>query len=199
MKCSVDGCCREAAYKEKQLCQKHYFRLWRNGTTDIVRSRKDRIENAKGYQKLFSPGHKLANSDGYAYEHRLVVYEKYGENLPDCELCGKPTDWATCHIDHKDNDIRNNDPSNLRPVCRPCNTNRGRKAEHTYSRHAAVTVDGVTMTPHEWSQVDGVRVTGTTIRRRLKNGASHKEAVYGPKRTHNGNNKKARSEERRVG
>lgn len=196
MKCKVDGCEREATYKSDQVCQKHYFRMRRYGTYELVGPRtpdgkpavrKMRIENAKGYQKIFSPGHPLANSDLYAYEHRLVVYAKYGESLPDCELCGKPTNWATCHIDHKDNDIKNNDIRNLRPVCRPCNTNRGRKAEHTYSHHAAVTVDGVTLTPHEWSKVEGVRVHAATIRARIRNGASHKEAVYGAKRTHNGN------------
>ena len=190
MKCKVDGCGRDATYKGHQVCQKHYFRMWRNGTTDIVRSRKERTENAKGYQKLSAPGHRLVNSDGYAYEHRLVVYAKYGENLPDCELCGKPTDWATCHIDHKDNDVKNNDISNLRPVCRPCNTNRGRKQEHLYSHHTSITVGGLTMTAHEWAKFPGVLVTGSTIRRRLSCGASHYDAVYGKKITHNGNKKK---------
>lgn len=185
MQCKVDGCEREAMYKSQCVCQKHYFRMMRYGTYELVGpKRRMRIENQRGYQKIFSPGHRLANSDMYAYEHRLVVYEKYGENLPCCELCGKPTNWATCHIDHKDNNVKNNDISNLRPVCRPCNTRRGRKAEHTYPRHMAVTIGGVTMTPHEWSQLKNVHVHAATIRRRIRNGSSHREAVYGVKRTH---------------
>lgn len=33
MNCRVDGCGREAAYKKARLCQKHYFRVRRTGTT----------------------------------------------------------------------------------------------------------------------------------------------------------------------
>jgi hypothetical protein len=44
MECSVDGCGREAHYKEKALCQKHYFRQWRYGTVELTRSPAPRHE-----------------------------------------------------------------------------------------------------------------------------------------------------------
>lgn len=56
--------------------------------------------------------------------HRVKIYEKYGENLPDCEVCGKPVFWDSCHIDHIDNNPQNNEIENLRPLHRGCNTSR---------------------------------------------------------------------------
>ena len=38
MKCKVEGCGRPADYKAAELCQKHYFRVRRNNTTDMVRA-----------------------------------------------------------------------------------------------------------------------------------------------------------------
>lgn len=124
MDCVIPECDRSADYKKQQVCQKHYFRFMRNGSYE-PRQRKYRIQNPAGYQKLSESNHPLANKDGYVYEHRFVVYNHYGTDLPSCELCGKATDWETCHIDHKDNDVSNNLLGNLRPVCRPCNTMRG--------------------------------------------------------------------------
>ena len=37
MKCCVEGCERDAHYKAAQLCQMHYFRQRRYGTTETVR------------------------------------------------------------------------------------------------------------------------------------------------------------------
>lgn len=37
MKCCVEGCERDAHYKAAQLCQMHYFRQRRYGTTETVK------------------------------------------------------------------------------------------------------------------------------------------------------------------
>ena len=180
IKCSIDGCDRPMHYQKNKICQMHYFRFMRNKTFDTVKEpRKERIENPAGYQKLYKPEHKLSNSDGYVYEHRYLVYEKYGEFLPSCEACGKNTSWDTCHIDHVDKNVKNNDINNLRPLCRGCNTKRTKR-----STAIKLEVNGVEMSIIEWSRQPDVKVSYSTIKKRLEAGYSPYEAVYGEKVTH---------------
>lgn len=197
MKCSVAGCDRDAQYKEKRLCQKHYFRLRRNGDFELQLDKKRRelgfsrvyrvTMPGKGYQRVYEPSHPLADKSGYVSEHRKVVYDRYGMELPDCEICGKPTHWDTCHIDHKDNDVTNNQEDNLRPLCRACNTFRDYPEQYTISGHYQITFDGKTMTPTEWSRDPRVSVSHRTIVLRKKRGMSDFDALFSPKITHNGN------------
>lgn len=124
MKCKIEGCDSECRYMEQRVCQKHYFRMMRYGTYELIKKgkRKSRSQNARGYQMLHMPEHPLAMANGCVYEHRAVIYAKYGENLPDCEICGKPLNWLNAHIDHIDENVINNSESNLRPLCVGCNT-----------------------------------------------------------------------------
>ncbi len=190
MKCSVDGCNNEVlAYRTQGVCQKHYFRFRRYGTYDLTKKGKIkyRLTNPDGYQRLYEPTHPLSTKGGYVYEHRMVVYDKYGVDLPDCELCGNKTDWNTCVIDHKDDDVTNNFPDNLRPVCNWCNTSRGiHKEAYVYYPGTSITLDGKTMTASEWARQPGVVVSRVTIIARKRSGASDYDAVYGKKKTHNG-------------
>lgn len=142
MICKAKDCERNAIYKTLILCQKHYFRFWRNGRLDKIpknerkkppkRSRKHRTQNAKGYQMIDSPLHPLAMKNGYVYEHRMIIYSEFGENLPPCQYCGKSVKWScySCHIDHIDTDVTNNKRSNLRVLCNGCNVGRGRYSEY---------------------------------------------------------------------
>jgi len=191
MKCKVEGCDRECKhYPGKGICQMHYFRMMRYGTyeTTKVGKRKERTENDMGYQMLHRPDHPLAMANGSVYEHRAVVYERYGEVLPDCELCGKRLTWETAHIDHIDEDVRNNHDSNLRPLCNPCNTLRGRYKypEHLRKGRIALTFEGETKTANEWARDPRVSVTNTTITRRKREGMSDYDCLFAPKITHNG-------------
>lgn len=201
MKCKIDGCDRDAQYQAAKLCQMHYFRIRRNGTVEKVLERKKRLTGhsrqprivmpGKGYIYLYLPYHPLATSQGYVAEHRKVVFDRYGWELPDCEICGKPTDWKTCHVDHKDCVVSNNVPDNLRPVCRPCNTFRHYPEQHTMKRRIAITYNGMTKTAHEWVRELGLDVSSTTIRIRLSKGVTVEQAFFGKKITHNGNTPKA--------
>ena len=199
MKCRADGCDRDAQYKSAQLCQKHYFRMWRKGHLELELdvkkmslgySRKYRVTMpGKGYQRLYEPSHPLRDSSGYVSEHRKVVYQKYGETLPPCELCGQEINWDTCHIDHIDCDVKNNTPDNLRPLCNACNTRRGFPEQHTILGHWSITFDGETKTPAEWERDLRVSVSGATIKRRKSMGMSDYDALFSKKITHNGNPK----------
>lgn len=196
MKCKIDGCGNDVRYKAAKLCQKHYFRIMRNGMAETIQEMKMRtlgrsrqyrvVMPGRGYQRLYEPDHPLSDKAGYIAEGRFVVFALYGYVLPPCELCGKPMSWdEDIHIDHKDDDVTNNRQDNLRPLCRPCNTGRGRMDECEYPSSMAITIDGKTMTPTEWARESGVKVHGATIRRRKRMGLSDYDAVFSPKKTHN--------------
>lgn len=196
MACSVDGCEREVMYVADQLCQMHYFRRMRNG--DFVLKRDKKLAElgytrkyrhtmpGKPYQHIYEPTCPLAHKNGYVAEHRYVVYQDLGDSLPPCELCGKDLTWEICHIDHIDRDPTNNARSNLRPLCRVCNTTRDRPPEHSFSHNGCLTIDGVSDTPEGWSRRVG-GISGAQIRYRKKRlGMSDYDAVYSEKITHNG-------------
>ena len=184
MKCRIDDCNRDSMYKKKQLCQMHYFRIMRNGVSDIVNTRKYRQTQSTGYQLLDEPNHPMAQAGGYVYEHRLVLFNKLGYSITSCDLCGNVWSWDDLyksHVDHIDEDRTNNDISNLRPLCNSCNTRRNPKIkEHSKKGRIAVEYDGVTMTPNEWDREDFVPVEGYVIRNRIKRGWSVVDALTWP-------------------
>lgn len=187
MTCKIDGCEKEIRYRERQICQMHYFRYMRTGMYSLKeRTRKYRHQNPAGYQRIYEPDHPLKDTCGYVSEHRFVVYNHYGENIPDCELCGKPTFWDTCHIDHIDKDTSNNVFDNLRPVCRPCNTMRSRNdtPQHERKNSYPIEYDGKIDTAAGWARDERVNIAGATIRFRLRKGMSVEEALFSPRITH---------------
>ncbi|WP_447881028.1 HNH endonuclease signature motif containing protein [Serratia fonticola] len=188
MKCKIEGCEKECKhYPGKGICQMHYFRMMRYGTYELTaKPRKPRSQNAKGYQMLHIPDHPLAMANGAVYEHRKVIYDRYGEILPPCEKCGKQVNWETAHVDHIDDAVDNNEPSNLRVLCRACNVMRARVhiPSHTRKRNLAITYQGETKTPTEWARDPRVKISGSTIRRRIANGAPVEQALFGKKVTH---------------
>ena len=188
MHCKIDGCTRPLMYKLDQVCQVHYFRKMRYGTYELSRKpAKEFIVNPDGYRLVRDQKHKLAGKNGYVFQHRKVAYDKYGENLPPCEICGASSSWETSHIDHIDNDVANNNPKNLRPLCPKCNTQRTIVPGINRPGAVAVKIGDRTLAAHEWAREPGVGVCGATIIRRIRLGASPEEAVYGEKLTHNGN------------
>jgi hypothetical protein len=132
------------------------------------------------------PGHPLAMKNGYVYEHRASVFEKYGFNLPPCELCQKTIDWNVLHVDHIDNIVDNNETDNLRVLCRACNVMRARVLIPSYERKGnhRIEYEGETKTAQEWARDPRVRVAGNTIVNRLKKGMSVKDALFKRKATH---------------
>lgn len=189
MKCKVEGCGRPADYKAAELCQKHYFRVRRNNTTDMVRApAKPRIEDERGYQFLHVPTHPLLSKGQiYVAEHRVVLFAAIGPGPMQCAICGCGLTWKTCHVDHIDENPRNNDLSNLRPTCRRCNTWRNMPPAVVRMKNAvALTYEGITKTANQWAQDPRVAVSGPTILRRKRQGMTDVDALFGAKKTHNG-------------
>jgi len=187
MQCIIDGCEKKIAYKNDKICQMHYFRRMRTGSFELkVKARAQSRVTPNGYRVVYNPNHPLARNDGCVFEHRIVAYEKYGDNTPPCELCGKATSWKPyySHIDHIDSDRLNNCSSNLRMLCNSCNTNRDRPASHLSVACFSVTYWGETKTPEEWGRDDRISISGNTIRNRLKRGLSVEEAFFMKKITH---------------
>jgi 5-methylcytosine-specific restriction endonuclease McrA len=182
MTCRVYGCGREARYKADQLCQKHYFRQWRYGTTDTIKRghAKPRIVTPNGYVRVYAADHPLA-AHGYVFEHRKVAYDARGGKIHKCERCGIiEITWATCHVDHADDDRQNNAPANLWVTCRACNTMRG----GALRRKVLLTCQGETKSTIEWSRDTRVQISSTAIRQRKLRGWSDEAAVFGERLTH---------------
>jgi hypothetical protein len=187
MKCHIEGCDRDARYKAAQLCQKHYFRVRRAGTTELVRKpARPRIFNRDGYVLVHAPGHPLSMPNHYVFEHRKVVYDLIGETVPNCELCGVPLTWKSARIDHIDRNVQNNDSANLRPLCNTCNTHRDMPPAHTFSHTHSLTFNGKTDTAAGWARDPRVKMAGRTIILRKQAGMSDYDALFAPKVTHNG-------------
>jgi len=189
MICKIEKCGREAAYKSACLCQKHYFRLRRNGDFELhTISARPRYEDDRGYQFIHAPSHPLcAKGQSYVGEHRMVLYEAIGPGPMQCELCGVGMTWKTCQSDHIDEDTRNNERGNLRPLCRRCNTWRSMPPAADRMKSAIVlTFNGETKTAQEWSKDPRVNLSGGAIRHRKRRGLSDEECLFGRKITHNG-------------
>lgn len=178
--CKVLDCSREAVYEKQQVCQKHYFRYMRYGTYDLTRKKaKYRIMTPNGYYKVYEPTYTRINPhNGYVWEHRKVLYDKHGDVVPPCELCGKILTWETCQTDHIDEDKTNNKPDNLRPTCVSCNTNRNERVFPKYE------LDGKVLTISQWSKEPGVTCCRANIMRRLLRGMSFRDALYAKNLTH---------------
>lgn len=196
--CKVGGCKTAAMYSKKELCQKHYFRMMRNGSFEKKNpeavDKVHTVSHSQGYVLLKYEGHPLAQSNGYVFEHRKIMYDVYGEVLPPCELCGAKSLWSSrnTHIDHIDANRANNSQDNLRILCSSCNTKRGRMRSHEYPGVMAVTILGETKTANEWAKEADANFCGASIKRRIRDGMSHKEAVFGEKLTHKNTIKAAR-------
>lgn len=181
MKCKIDGCDNKVMYKKDNVCQKHYFRKMRYGTYELTSVRKYRLQNPAGYQKLYEPNHPLSNKDGYVYEHRMTYYD-FDKNVTECALCNIDINWKTLHIDHIDEDVTNNKLSNLRPLCRACNTFRGHN--DLSMGKTFIEYNGEKLTPSQWARKEDVKVSQNTIKRRWDKGLTSYECIYGERKTH---------------
>lgn len=78
-----------------------------------------------GYTQIKLPGHPVAKAHGFAYLHRVVLFDKIGYGPHQCFYCLTHVNWGyDLEADHKDHNKDNNDPLNLVPCCVACNRAR---------------------------------------------------------------------------
>lgn len=121
--CHVHKCKDPATRVGEKLCEKHYYRKRRTGTTD-TRALIGWYKDGHGYIHKWEPEHPLSKKSGYVSEHRRVVYNQTGAGSKDCYWCGKSMEWGSLHIDHIDENKENNGIENLAISCAQCNTAR---------------------------------------------------------------------------
>lgn len=130
--CQAPGCGNVARSRHGSVCNKHYYRVRRNGSHDLpVRAKGPRLTEG-GYVMVSIPGHPMARNDrGHgAYLHRVTLFDSIGLGVHHCIWCGCEVEWKgkgdrMLVVDHLDNDKANNDLSNLAPSCLGCNGARG--------------------------------------------------------------------------
>lgn len=139
--CSIDGCATPGKII-RGLCPKHYKRLIRTGSTELLLERR---RSAARYRQVQLPGHPLAGRTGLVYKHRVVLHEAIGAGRHRCHWCERPVAWlpalfaydiAALVVDHVDEDKQNNDLSNLVPSCLQCNSARARQSRAERERAA---------------------------------------------------------------
>lgn len=177
--CCVLGCTNYANRVGAQLCEAHYTRKRRKGTTDLVK-RPAQARQSAGYVLQAANGHPLANGRFRAYQHRIVYYDHHGAGPFKCHWCSKEVTWSDLHIDHLDDSHDNNDISNLVASCARCNQARGaHKAVARWRERTGIALDGVKKTMNEWAAHYGI--SRSAIQWRLRNGWSMDDAIKTPR------------------
>lgn len=127
--CEVEGCDSVKSARRKHYCEKHYMRMYRNGTLeriDVVPIGTERL-TARGYMIMrVELGHPMAQASTptWAYSHRVIAYEHLGPQPQPCYHCGEVSEWRDLVIDHLDDDPLNNNVENIVPACPSCNNQR---------------------------------------------------------------------------
>jgi hypothetical protein len=187
--CSAGGCERETRSRTAALCETHYYRVRRGGSLALRRVRKERLNHSGGYVYLYAPDHPLAKrtTSRYVGEHRVVFYDVNGEGPFRCHWCSIPVTWSDMHVDHLNDDPKDNEIGNLVASCPRCNQRRGlSKSIATVSERQGrwIEHDGLRLTMGGWSRKLGIsraslshRLSRWPLQRALSEG----RGVFGPK------------------
>jgi hypothetical protein len=177
--CSVEGCDLPPRRLSSMYCEKHYMRMYRNKTLDkkLVPNVRD---HSHGYILVPANGHFLARGSSHAYEHRLVYHHHYGDGPFLCNWCSATVTWDDMHIDHLDDNKKNNLINNLVASCPICNQKRGQhKAQKKWRDKVGIEAFGMKKTMNEWAEYAGI--SRPSLINRLKLGWSIEDAVTKPR------------------
>lgn len=179
--CTADGCDAPTRSIGSLYCEKHYMRQRRKGelglhVPPIV------VEHSGGYLLEHAPGHAVqsASGKGRVYQHRKVFFEEHGDGQFQCHVCDAPLTWPDLHVDHLDDNPKNNALDNLKPACPTCNQWRGKAkmARTMRARAKQISAFGEARCLSEWARHVGLPMT--TLRRRIKAGWTLEEALTKP-------------------
>lgn len=167
--CSVESCELPAKRQGAGMCEAHYMRMRRNGSTD---SRYERMPetagHSHGYVRVKAKGHPRSLGASRAYAHRVAFTEANGEGPFSCYWCQKAVTWADMHVDHLNDDKQDNRPVNLVAACGVCNQQRGHhKVMAKHRAKTGISFAGRTLTIQEWA--DDIGISREALVFRLKN------------------------------
>lgn len=128
--CSVAGCDKDARTSQGSMCEMHYGRMRRYGSTEPVVHVLTKRPHSEGYVMVPAHGHPISQKNGWAFEHRLVLYSSLGEGVHACYWCKEEVEWKAkgqrkLVVDHLDGNKSNNMRENLVASCNKCNATRG--------------------------------------------------------------------------
>lgn len=128
--CAVPGCGKAPRSKSAEWCPMHYHRWYRHGSVH-AKPKSIKTGTPRTYRRVRAVGHPLADRDGRAYEHRVVLYDAIGGKTHQCHWCGLLLSWDlrkgdpnSMTVDHLNGDKADNRPENLVPSCLACNVGR---------------------------------------------------------------------------
>jgi hypothetical protein len=181
--CTANGCTNKTRSPESPYCEMHYYRLRRNGTLEKVNVPHVLI-HSRGYILTPSEKHPLVKRHNgvMEYEHRVIYYDVHGEGPFQCYWCGVAITWDTLHIDHLNNDKKDNNPDNLAASCPTCNMIRGRHKMVAKMREKCATwieYKGQRRTLAEWA--DSLGISRQSLKWRLGNGWTIDRALEEPR------------------
>lgn len=165
--CKVEGCSADATRRGPGMCEMHYYRQRRIGTTRAPAPRRaKRRMHSHGYVLVPSNGHPLAPDSTYIYEHRAVMYADRGDGPFDCHWCGVEITWKTLDVDHVNETKNDNRPGNLVPSCHACNIGRGhhKVVRQLRENGRLVTLRERTMCVSEWARELDISAAALTFR-----------------------------------
>ncbi|MCG2586506.1 HNH endonuclease [Massilia sp. TS11] len=181
--CGVEGCGSEATRVGAGLCEAHYMRVRRHGDSGIKSNLKPGLlEHSGGYLLQHAPEHPLRRTWSRVYQHRVVYHAHHGDGPFACHWCGVQVTWNDMHVDHLDDDPKNNEIGNLVSSCPKCNQKRGlAKLKATMKQKHGITVNGVTKTVIEWAATVK-HISRSGIAARLAAGWTPSDAIMTPRR-----------------
>ena len=95
-------------------------------------TRTGRYVGSNGYAKIYVPDNPMADKNGEAYEHRLVMSEVLGRPLLSSE-----------HVHHRDGDKLNNSPKNLETVSPSDHTSKPHEIANKFMVEHKPSIEGI--------------------------------------------------------
>lgn len=182
--CTVEGCGRTANRVGARLCEAHYMRVRRHGSTERrSKVKAGALEHSGGYLLDYAPCHPLSRGKARVYQHRAVFYAQHGDGPFECHWCNKVVGWSDMHVDHLNDDKQDNRIENLVASCPICNQKRGQqKMIASHRRRSGIEFGGMKLTPNEWARRLGI--SRASLLWRLSNGWDLARALSEPRGVH---------------